>query len=268
MRLLDTILERNRTGGTAPLPAGAGPLVILSCIDPRLNDTLPRALGLDGEAFVWLRNAGNIVTGPMSSTLRSLALACAVKGGKEIAVVGHTECRVAKTSVMALMDRFGTLGIPRTKLPDDLVTFFGLFTSERQNVITAAKTIRQSPLIGTKIPVHGLLLDITSNRIEWLVNGYDAASATAVSVAATAPPGPPPLPRTDAETAPIEMKPEEVFRVVMKEKFKNSEQGLSPKEYLHRVEKSGYNAGKIPDKGARNPKGNKTPNGIGAAPGQ
>ena len=32
--------------------------------------------------------------------------------------------------------------------------------------------VRQSPLIGPKTPVHGLLLDIETGKVEWLVNGY------------------------------------------------------------------------------------------------
>ena len=32
--------------------------------------------------------------------------------------------------------------------------------------------VRHSPVIGPKIPVHGLLVDIQSGKLEWLVNGY------------------------------------------------------------------------------------------------
>jgi carbonic anhydrase len=77
--------------------AEALPLAALTCIDARLNAFFPGVLGLPKEQFIWLRNAGNIITGTASSTMRSLALACAVKGAKEIAVIGHTDCQVAKT---------------------------------------------------------------------------------------------------------------------------------------------------------------------------
>ena len=63
------------------------PVIALTCVDPRLNAYFPNALALPAEDFIWLRNAGNIITGPLSSTMRSLALACAVKGGKEIAIL-------------------------------------------------------------------------------------------------------------------------------------------------------------------------------------
>src|SRR5213594_3257365 len=180
MRLLEAIIEANqRTGAgetkanlNAPQFVEALPLVALTCIDPRLNRLIPEMLGVPEEQFIWLRNAGNIITGPLSSTMRSLALACAVKGGREIAVIGHTDCLVCKTTVMKLTDGFRALGVDRAKLPENLNEYFGLFASERQNVIRCAEFIRQSPLIGSKVPVHGLVMDIHTGKLEWLVNGY------------------------------------------------------------------------------------------------
>ena len=73
------------------------------------------------------------------------------------------------------------MGINRTSLPDNLIEFFGLFASERQNVINGANHVRQSPLISSKVPVHGLMLDIETGRLEWLVNGYEQLGTPAVS---------------------------------------------------------------------------------------
>jgi len=57
-----------------------------------------------------------------------------------------------------------------------------VFASERQNVLKAVDFVRNSPLIGPKIPVHGLLVDIQTGKIERLVNGYEApARAAAVA---------------------------------------------------------------------------------------
>ena len=105
--------------------------------------------------------------------MRSLALACAVKGGREIAIIGHTDCQVAWTTTMQLLEKFKALGVDRSRLPENLNEFFGMFATERQNVIKACDFVRQSPLIGPKIPVHGLLADIESGKLEWIVNGYN-----------------------------------------------------------------------------------------------
>ena len=152
------------------------PIIALTCIDPRLNPLLPEVLGIPEAKFIWLRNAGNIIFDSMSSMTRTLALACAVKGGKEIAIIGHTDCHVGKTSIGQLTDRFKALGVDRARLPADLREFFGLFASERQNVMHGVEFIRNSPLIGPKIPVHGLLVDTTNGKLEWVVNGYHAAT--------------------------------------------------------------------------------------------
>ncbi len=180
MRLLEAVIDANHRALAGDENAGVHPadfadelpIVALTCIDPKLNTLMPGALGVPESQFIWLRNAGNIITGPLSSTMRSLALACAVKGGKEIAIIGHTDCLVGKTNTMQLLERLRSLGIERHVLPDNINEYFGIFSSERQNVLKAAEIVRQSPLIGPKIPVHGLLVDIATGKLEWLVNGY------------------------------------------------------------------------------------------------
>jgi carbonic anhydrase len=185
MRLFEAIVEANHRAVSGDKSAGLHPadfadslpIVALTCIDARLNPLIPEVLGIPETEFISLRNAGNIITGPLSSTMRSLALACTVKGGKEIAIIGHTDCRVRQMSVVDLVDRFKAMGIDRARLPENLNEFFGLFASERQNVIRGVDFVRSSPLIGPKVPVHGLLLDIQTGKLEWLVNGYQSFAA-------------------------------------------------------------------------------------------
>jgi carbonic anhydrase len=180
MRLFEAIVTANHRALAEDSGAGLHPdqfaeslpIVALTCIDPRLNRLMPDVLGVREDDFIWLRNAGNIIFDPFSSMMRTLSLACALKGGKEIAIIGHTECKVGQTSVGQLIDCFRTLGIDRSKLPDNLVEFFGLFSSERQNVINGVDHVRNSPLISPGVPVHGLMVDTHSGRLDWVVNGY------------------------------------------------------------------------------------------------
>ncbi len=186
MRLFEAIIDANHRAVAGDQNASLHPadfadelpVIALTCVDPRLNRLLPEVLGVPEEQFIWLRNAGNIITSPLSSTMRSLALACAVKGGREIAVIGHTDCQICKVTVMQLLEQLKVRGVERIHLPENLNEFFGLFASERQNVLKAVDHIRRSPLIGPKIPVHGLMVDIETGKLEWLVNGYDASAET------------------------------------------------------------------------------------------
>ena len=181
MRLFEAILDANHRAVAGDASAGLHPaefesslpVVALTCIDPRLNAFFPNALALPAEQFIWLRNAGNIITSTVSSTMRSLSLACAVKGGEEIAIIGHTDCQIARTTTTVLLDKLKALGVERSRLPDNVSDFFGTFGSERQNVIKACDFVRSSPLIGPKIPVHGLMLDLQTGKLDWVVNGYD-----------------------------------------------------------------------------------------------
>ena len=190
MRLFEAIIEANHRAVAGDAKAGLHPaeyadslpVVALTCIDPRLNPLMPEVLGVPEEQFIWLRNAGNIIFDPTSSMTRTLALACAIKGGKEVAIIGHTDCKVRQTSALELTDRFRALGIERARLPENLNEFFGLFASERQNVLRGVGFVRQSPLIGPKIPVHGLLVDIQNGKLEWIVNGYQALSTATAEV--------------------------------------------------------------------------------------
>ena len=96
---LAEILERNRAflAGRAskPLPPPESiHQLILACYDPRLDQLLHDALGLDhGDDFL-VRSAGAVVA-PSGDPLRSIALAVYLFDVKAIAVVGHTSCRMA-----------------------------------------------------------------------------------------------------------------------------------------------------------------------------
>jgi hypothetical protein len=54
-------------------------------------------------------------------------------------------------------------------------------------VLKGVEFIRASPLIGPKIPVHGLLMNVENGHLEWLVNGYQALDTATSTFAAAKP---------------------------------------------------------------------------------
>ena len=84
------------------------------------------------------------------------------------------QSQVGKTTTTELIERLREVGIERQQLPPNVNEFFGTFASERANVIKAVNFVRHSPIIGPRIPVHGLVVDTETGRVDWLVNGYQA----------------------------------------------------------------------------------------------
>jgi len=209
MRLFEAIVEANHralagdaTAGLRPREfATSLPAVVLTCFDPRMHPLMPEVLGLPETDFLWLTNAGNVVTGPLSSTVRSLALACVVHGGREIAIIGHNDCQFFRPAKYLLAERLGGLGFDGATAAGLLDEFLRRLVDEQSNVSLAARFVRQSPLIDREVPVHGLMADVETGRLEWVVNGYETAYTTApLPVFPPPSPGaPPPAPSIPTE---------------------------------------------------------------------
>ena len=99
MSTIDEILAHNKTfveeKGYLKYSTDKYPdkkLAIVSCMDTRLTELLPAALGLkNGDAKI-IKNAGGVISHPFGSVIRSLLVAVFELGVKTIMVVGHSNC--------------------------------------------------------------------------------------------------------------------------------------------------------------------------------
>ena len=67
-------------------------LAVLSCMDTRLTELLPAALGLkNGDAKI-IKNAGGLVISAFDSAMRSIIVAIYELGVEQIMVVAHSHC--------------------------------------------------------------------------------------------------------------------------------------------------------------------------------
>lgn len=69
-------------------------IAIVTCMDTRLVELLPAALGLRNGDVKIIKNAGATIINPFDSTMRSLLIAVYELGVNEIMVIGHTDCGV------------------------------------------------------------------------------------------------------------------------------------------------------------------------------
>lgn len=99
--MIDEMLRHNRlfveTRGYEKFLTSKYPdkkIAIVTCMDTRLVDLLPAALGIRGGDVKMIKNAGATITNPFDSTMRSLLVAVYELGVNEIMVIGHTGCGV------------------------------------------------------------------------------------------------------------------------------------------------------------------------------
>ena len=86
-------------------------LAVLSCMDTRLTELLPAALGLkNGDAKI-IKNAGGLVISAFDSAMRSLIVAIYELGVKHVMVVAHSHCGACHMSYDHFHDEMLARGV-------------------------------------------------------------------------------------------------------------------------------------------------------------
>src|SRR5260221_9516602 len=86
-------------------------LVVLICMDTRLVELLPRAMGFRNGDVKLVKNAGAIVSHPFGSVMRSILLAIYELNAEEVVVVGHSGCGMTGLGCDRVMDKSRARGI-------------------------------------------------------------------------------------------------------------------------------------------------------------
>jgi carbonic anhydrase len=155
-------------------------MVILTCMDTRLVELLPKAMNLrNGDAKI-IKNAGAIVTHPFGNILRSILVALYELDAQEVFVVGHHQCGMTGLNADNVMTKMRSNGIQEetfTTLKNagiHLENWLKGFNNVEEGVRTSVKIISNHPLLPANVPVHGLIIDPTTGQLELVVDGYAA----------------------------------------------------------------------------------------------
>ena len=151
-------------------------LAIVTCMDTRLVDFMAPALGLKRGDVKVIKTAGNVIVDAFDSTIRSLLVCIYELGVQEIAIIGHYECGMAKTTSQSLTKAMIDRGISADaiKMIDkELKEWADGFSKPEENVEKVVAHIRYNPLIPKDVKVHGLMFHPRSGKLDWIVNGYD-----------------------------------------------------------------------------------------------
>ncbi len=147
-------------------------LAVLSCMDTRLTELLPAALGLkNGDAKI-IKNAGGLIMSPYDSAMRSLLVAVYELGVEEIMVVAHTTCGACHMSFKEFEHHMLDRGITEEILSTikhsgiDLDQWLEGFHDTHQSVINTVATISNHPLLPADIVVRGFIIDSVTGALE------------------------------------------------------------------------------------------------------
>lgn len=154
-------------------------IAIISCMDTRLTELLPKALNLkNGDAKI-IKNAGGLVVHPFGSAMRSLLICIYEFDIKEIFVIGHYDCGVSTINADEFVEKMLTRGIDRKTL--DIITNSGIelkqwlhgFDCVEQSVKENVEKIKNHPLVPKDIAVHGLIMDPETGRVDVVIDGFE-----------------------------------------------------------------------------------------------
>ncbi|MDF2961430.1 MAG: carbonic anhydrase [Paenibacillus sp.] len=147
-------------------------MVILTCMDTRLTELLPRAMNLrNGDAKI-IKNAGAIVTHPFGSVMRSIIVAVYELGAREVFVVGHYECGMTGLNPQSVLEKAQSRGVTKDMIETlrnagiKLDSFLTGFDYVHDGVVNSVNLIRKHPLLPKDLLVHGLIIHPETGRLD------------------------------------------------------------------------------------------------------
>ena len=177
--MLDELLQFNRNfvaqKGYEPFQTGKLPirkLAILTCMDTRLTELLPAALGIRNGDVKLIKNAGAIISSPFGSVMRSLIVAIYAQEVEEILVIGHHDCGMQCFDNQIILDKMKKHGITEEKI--DFLRYVGIdfdrwlngFSDVFESVRSTVDLIKHHPLIPADVQVYGLIIDPHTGQLE------------------------------------------------------------------------------------------------------
>ena len=153
-------------------------LVVLSCMDTRLSDLLPRAMNLKNGDAKFIKNAGAVVSHPFGSTMRSILVAIYELGADEVCVIGHYGCGMGSIDPDKTFEKMTSFGIPSETIATlehsgiDLHGWLKRIESIPESVRESVRMIKNHPLVPKSLIVHGLVIDPDTGNLDVVINGY------------------------------------------------------------------------------------------------
>ena len=146
-------------------------IAIVTCMDTRLVELLPAALGLKNGDVKIIKNAGATITNPFDSTMRSLLVAIYELGVNEVMIIGHTQCGVQGMDSAEMQHLMRERGIPDRHITlmkhcgIDLDSWLHGFDDTETAVLETVELVRNHPLMPADVVVRGYIMDSVTGAL-------------------------------------------------------------------------------------------------------
>lgn len=138
-------------------------LAVLTCMDTRLTELLPKALGLrNGDAKI-IKNAGGLILSETDSAIRSLLVGIYELGVREVMVVHHSSCGACHMSYGEFKPHMLERGIPEETLSEweakGVAEWLEGFHDTEASVRRTVAAVKNHPLVPKDMIVRGFIID-------------------------------------------------------------------------------------------------------------
>lgn len=146
-------------------------IAIVTCMDTRLVELLPAALGIRNGDVKLIKNAGGTITNPFDSTMRSLLVAVYELGVNEVMIIGHTGCGVQGMDSQEMLHLMRERGIDEEHISlmrhcgFDLDSWLHGFDETPAAVCETVDLVRNHPLMPSDVRVAGYIMDSTTGEL-------------------------------------------------------------------------------------------------------
>ncbi|WP_431027999.1 beta-class carbonic anhydrase [Lysinibacillus sp. LZ02] len=152
-------------------------VVVLSCMDTRLVELLPKAMNLRNGDVKIVKSAGAIVNHPFGGIMRSLLVAVYELQADEIYIIGHYDCGMSAVDPDVMLGHMLERGIKQETIDTvnysagDLRDWLRGFGDIATSVLKSVELVRTHPLMPKGVPIHGLIIDPGTGRLDVVSDG-------------------------------------------------------------------------------------------------
>lgn len=147
-------------------------LAIVTCMDTRLIELLPAALGIRNGDAKMIKNAGGVISHPFGSAVRSLLIAIYELGVEDVMIIGHTDCGVQHMDSDNMLAKMMEKGISSEII--DAMTYCGIdfkewlsgFENVEESVAQSVQMLKAHPLIPKEVQIHGFIMDSVTGKLQ------------------------------------------------------------------------------------------------------